>query len=108
MSLFRLVSSFNKQEIQNLLKTAHTKISYGGITIKTAPKTSDYGRILIITPKKVGNAPQRNLLRRRFKAIFFEEKLYEGSYDCAVFVSSGALAVPFSTLKELLTKAILQ
>lgn len=108
LSLFRLVSSFKKQEIQALFKAARTKISSHGLIIKVAPKQSEYGRILVVTPKKMGNAPQRNLLRRRLKSIFFEERLYQGPYDCIVFVLHEALAVPFSTLKELLKTTLNQ
>ena len=36
-----------------------------------------YAKILIVTPKKIGSAPVRNLLKRRLKSIFYEEKLYE-------------------------------
>lgn len=106
MSLFRLVSSFNKQEIQTLFKTARTKINAHGLTIKVAPKQSDYGRILIVTPRKVGNAVKRNLIRRRLKSIFYEEKLYTGPYDCLIFVSQEAIKVPFSLIKETIVKAL--
>jgi ribonuclease P protein component len=106
LSLFKKLSSFKKSEIQALFKTARTKIYNHGFTIKIAPKQSEIGRILVITPRKVGNAPQRNLIRRRLKAIFFEEKMYEKPYDCIVFVTPAAVAVPFSVIKELLISAL--
>ena len=100
------LSSFKKSEIQTLFKTARTKISFPGITIKVAPKQGEIGRILIVTPKKMGNAPQRNLMRRRLKSIFYEQKLYECPFDLLVFVTHPALALPFITLQELVVKAV--
>lgn len=100
------LSSFKKSEIQTLFKTARTQISVPGIAIKVAPKQSEHGRILIVTPKKMGNAPERNLMRRRLKSIFYEQKLYEAPFDLLIFVTHAALTIPFSTLQEMVVKAI--
>ena len=66
-------------ERRNLLKSARLVHRQAELDIRSLPRDSDSsrlpGRILIITPRKVGNAPQRNLLRRRLKAIFREEKI---------------------------------
>ena len=59
-----------------------------------------------MTPRRSGNAPQRNLIRRRLKAIFYEEKLYQGPYDCIIFVTQEAVKTPFPALRELLTKTL--
>lgn len=99
------LSSFKKSEIKTLFKTACTKVSVPGITIKIAPQQGKLGRILIVTPKKMGNAPERNLMRRRLKSIFYEQKLFESSFDVLVFVTNPALSIPFSALQELLLKA---
>lgn len=106
MSLFKLISSFNKNEIRVLFKTARTVVTQDGLIIKIIPKKNELGRILIVIPQRYGNAPQRNLLRRRLKSIFFEEKLYQKSYDCIIFASKEAAAIPFSHLKELLIQAM--
>jgi ribonuclease P protein component len=99
------LSSFKTSEIKTLFKTARTLIATPGITLKGAPKQLEYGRILIVTPKKMGNAPERNLMRRRLKSIFYEQQLYKGSYDIIVFVTHNALAIPFNSLQELVLTA---
>lgn len=106
MSLFKSISSFTKEDSKALLKAARIKIIASGLTIKIAPKKESLGRILIVIPKKTGNAPQRNLLRRRLKTIFFEEKLYNEPFDCIVFATEQAVEVPFSHLKKLIITAL--
>lgn len=76
-----------------------------GIQIRCAPKAGSVAKLLLITPKKVGSAPKRNLIRRRLKAIFFEEQLYTGNYSYVIFVEKAAVALPFATLKELMLQA---
>ena len=105
MALLKKLSSFKKIEIQKLFKTAQTKVSVPGIIIKAAPKQAEIARMLAVTPKKMGNAPQRNLMRRRLKAIFYEQQLFAKSSDFLIFVSNEALAIPFATLQELMIKA---
>jgi ribonuclease P protein component len=70
-----------------------------------APRQHDFGRVLIIASRKVGNAPQRNLVRRRIKAIFYEEKLFERAFDCVVILYQKAVELPFDQLKDLLLAA---
>lgn len=60
------------------------------------------GRILIITPRKIGTAPKRNLIRRRLKAIFYEENLPSYSYDLLIYCQKGSTDLPFGYLKSLI------
>ncbi len=99
---FGILSSFNKQEIKRLFRTAQTVYQTPGVIIKKAPKLGTFGRILIVTPKKAGTAPVRNLIRRRLKHIFFTNQLYEKPYDIIVLVAAPAQTLSFSTLQELL------
>lgn len=73
-----------------------------GIIIKRAPKSHEYAKILIVTPKKAGNAPQRNLIRRRLKHIFFNYALFEQPYDLIILVSSAANQLSFDVLKTIM------
>ena len=54
----------------------------------------------------MGNAPERNLMRRRLKSIFYEQKLYERPYDLLIFVTHPALAIRFAYLQELVVRAV--
>lgn len=106
MTHFRSISSFTKDEIQALFKAARTIIISHGLTIKVAPKKYPIGRILVVIPKKAGNAIKRNLLRRRLKAIFFENNLFMQPFDCIIFAAQEATELSFSALHELLTKTV--
>jgi ribonuclease P protein component len=65
------------------------------------PTTKQFGRILVITPRHIGKANKRNLIRRRIKSIFYEEKLFEKNLDCVVIAKKAGLELPFVKLKEL-------
>lgn len=101
-SIFGKISKFTKREIDHLFKHARRVIRNEFCTILVAPRQQSFGRVLIIASRKVGNAPERNLVRRRIKAIFYEEKLFEFASDCAVIVSKKAVSLSFLELKDLI------
>lgn len=70
--------------------------------IRILPTIKDYARLLVVTPRKSGNAAERNLFRRRVKALFFENKLYERGFDWIFFAKKGVSKVSFSDLHNLL------
>lgn len=106
-SIARQITAFTEKEVAEVFKKAKTKINQDGLVILIAPKVEnkDFGRILIIIPKRVGTAPQRNLTRRRLKSIFYEEKLYQLEFDCIVIVRREAIELTFDQLKAILMKA---
>ena len=106
--IVKKISHFTKKEINQLFKTARRITKHPGFTILLAPQLHDFGRILIVASRKVGNAPTRNKIKRRLKAIFYEEKLYERGYDCIVIVKKEGTIVPHAELKQLLTQAFEQ
>ncbi len=77
-----------------------------GLSFSIAGPTGGVGRLLVITPRRCGSAPQRNLIRRRLKHIFYEERLFEKSFDMIVYVYSVAADLPFLTLKTLLLEVL--
>jgi len=99
-------SRFSEKEVSHLFKTARRALRHPGLDILCAPAAQKAGRILVITSAKVGSAPKRNLIRRRLKAIFFEEKLFELGVDCVVIIKKAGIDLDFEQLKKLLTKAI--
>lgn len=96
------ISKFTKRDIDHLFKHARRVLRNHFCTILFAPRQTDLGRILIVTSRKVGNAPDRNLIRRRIKSIFYEEKLYERSIDCAIIAQKKMNELSFDALKELI------
>jgi len=103
--IFRSLSQFTKKDIDQIFKRASAAFKNELITILVAPRQKAFARILIITPRTVGSAPERNKLRRQFKAIFYEQKLYEGSADHVVILKKGAQELSFDTYKNLLISA---
>lgn len=99
------ITRFTKKEIDKLFATVRRRVRSKGLVILLSPRQKDFGRILIITSRKVGNAPERNKIRRRLKSIFYEEKLYEAPYDCIVIVKKEAVILSFEALKKLLYSA---
>ena len=96
------LSSFTRQEVSELFMRARAKVKMPGLRILRAPTTNLYGRILIVIPRRVGSAPERNLIRRRLKAIFRERKLYLSRFDCIVLVGSECKKITFDELTRLL------
>jgi len=102
------ISKFKRKEIDLLFQTAQSVYKSKELTILSAPCILSFGRILLITSRKVGNAPERNLLRRRGRAIFYEEKLFANKKDLVVIFRSSANQLSFDELKTIITKASLK
>lgn len=99
------ISKFTRQEIEKLWKEAHRVVKHDGLHILLAPRSGDIGRLLLVVPKRVGNAPTRNKLRRQLKHIFYEQKFHEGGRDWIIIVLPEATQLDFSALQKLLLHA---
>lgn len=106
MSIARQITSFSQNEIDQLFKRAQTCVKKKGLDIRLAPKASQLGKILIVIPRKAGNAPERNLLKRRLKSIFYEEQLFEKAFDWIVLAHSQEVnTILFIDLRTILLDA---
>lgn len=104
---FKRLSIFSKKEIDWAFNHAKCLHKVPGLTLLASPKQlPTLGRVLIVAPRAVGNAPERNKLRRQIKAIFYEQRLFEGTFDCLVLLKKGATHFSFEALKSILTKVI--
>ena len=95
------LSKFSKKELDHFFNVAKSPKKNQAFTFLIAPATLPFGRILIVVSRKYGNAPQRNLLKRRLKSIFWEEKLYEKKIDLAIIARSSGKSYDFDQLKSL-------
>ncbi len=77
-----------------------------GLKLLQAPTERDFGKLLVIIPKKSGKAHDRNLFKRRTKAIFYEEKLYQKPSVFILLVYKNAMKLSFEELRDFLVKAI--
>ena len=96
------LSKFKRKELDHFFNTAKCKKKNQAFTFLIAPATLAFGRILVIASRKYGNYPERNLLKRRCKAIFWEEKLYEKMTDLIIIARPSGKNYDFAQLKELL------
>jgi ribonuclease P protein component len=104
-NIAKKISKFTKREIDYLFQHARRFIKTKECVILLAPRQQDFGRVLIVASRKVGNAPERNLIRRRIKSIFYEEQLFEHLFDCAVITYKPMVDLPFDQLKNLILDA---
>ena len=102
----RALSRFTTAEVQYLFDTGRLAFKNNGMTVLYAPRMHQYGRILVITSRKTGNSPARNLIRRRLKALFYESSWYTLPYDFVFIIRTPATHYPFQKLKSLCTDFI--
>lgn len=96
------LSTFNKKEVVTLLKKGKRVYKDVGLDIISAPATLKFGRILVITPRKVGNAPARNRIRRRLKALFYQKKLFERLTDVCIIIKKPGITYNYAQLEQFL------
>ncbi len=97
-----LISQFKKDEVEQIFRKPKKRIKTEWFDVLLSLKKYDFGRILVITSRKIGNAPKRNKIRRRLKSIFYEDKLYELPYDCVVIAKKEGIELSFDQLKTTL------
>lgn len=99
------VRKFSKKEIAQLFLVAKRVIRQSGLDILLAASLSSVGRLLIVTPAKIGTAPDRNRIRRRLKALFFEKNFSSLPFDCVIIVKSAGINLEYHQLEALFNKA---
>ncbi len=102
------LSKFTKKELDHFFATASCIKKNQAFTLLSAPAQKNFGRILIVASRKYGNAPERNLLKRRIKALFWEEKFYELHKDFAIIARPAGKTYDFDQLKKLLLTSFTQ
>ena len=105
-NIAKTISRFTKKEIDILFTTSKAILKSKELVILTAPCLLSSGRILLITSRKVGNAPQRNLLRRWGRAIFYEQRLFEKQIHCIVIFKAPAKYMTFDHFKKILIQSL--
>ena len=116
--VFRKLFSFTKPEIDWAFQRVSLVAKTNGVKLLQTPalfQNGDaqeprqevcevkHGKILIIIPGKAGKAYRRNLLKRRVKAIFYEQKLYLKPITSIFIVGTrNSLDLTYDRLKEFL------
>ena len=106
---FKDLFRFEKKEIDHTFQNSTQKACISGIKLlqaKSANEDQYFGKLLIITSRKVGKAVKRNKIKRQLKEIFYQEKLYQKPINSILIVYKSALELSFKELKDFLMKNI--
>lgn len=104
-----VLSKFSTKEIEQLFNNIKLKFRKVGLEILLAPRSLDYGRLLLPVSRRTGNAPRRNLFKRRVKAIFFELKLFNLEFDWIIIPKNKtALSHDFKLLQDAINKIVVE
>lgn len=96
--LGRQISLWKADERDKLLSHARPLWKSPHFDIRVLPKQGMIARLVVITPKKVGSAPYRNLLKRRTRSIFYQEKLFESRNDWVIYFRPSKSILTYKTL----------
>ena len=99
--------TFTKSEAKDALKASKLRKSIPGLKLLQAPDPSLlHGKLLVVIPRAFGKAHDRNLLRRRLRSIYFEEKLYVRPIITIAICYKEAQKLTFAELKTFLIENI--
>jgi Ribonuclease P. len=104
--IVRSLTRWTPAELAELFKNAQTVYRKSGLSCRRAPTSGPFGRLLVIIPGRAGNAPQRNLLRRRLKALFYEQKIHKQGYDVIVYAVKITPSLTFDRLSAIITQCV--
>lgn len=93
-----------KSEIASIFKIAK-RVRTPAFDFLFAPKRKNFGRLLVVISSHVDIAAQRNLLRRRLKAIFYEHGFFDCAYDCIIIAKQESTQNSFESLQKIMTEA---
>lgn len=103
--MVKRLSKFSKKELDSFFKDAKCVHKSQAFTILMRPTSNPHGKILPIVSRKYGNAPSRNLLKRRLKNIFQNEELYKNQKIIVVIARSAGKKLSFQELRSILVSA---
>lgn len=105
-SIARLITSFKKKEIANLFKSSKIAYKSPAIEIRRANRTkTNFSRILPIVQKSFGNSPERNYFKRIIRSIFYQNRIFESSFDFIIMAKSPVSKISYDYVKQILIQS---
>ncbi len=98
----RYITLWDKDERMKALYQARPLFRSPYFDVRVLPKQGMTARLIVIVPKKVGSAPYRNLLKRRTRSIFYQEKLVNSRADWVIYVRPSPKELEYALLHETL------
>lgn len=92
--------------IKEVFKKARRIVKHSGLDILVAPKSTTPAHLFIITPGHIGNAIQRNKIRRRIKAIFQNLVGIKQTFNCIIIVKKEGSALSYDQLQTIIMEAL--
>lgn len=102
------LSHFSVREIRALFKKGMRAYYSPQLDIILMPTTGQFGRILVVTSRKIGTAPERNTIRRRLKALFYQKAFYEHNLDVCIIMKKPGISYTCKELGPLLNSVIMR
>ncbi|BDC34679.1 hypothetical protein Noda2021_06370 [Candidatus Dependentiae bacterium Noda2021] len=100
------LSTFSQHEIARFFKSSRRVYKGPSFDILCLPQSKSHGRLIVVTPRKIGNAPARNKIRRQLKAIYFTNRFYELPVDCMIIIKKLPVSHESSEIISLLSSAL--
>lgn len=97
---------WNSLLVRQALRHSRRVFTHSYFDIKVAPRAQDKGRLLVITPRRSGNAVKRNLFTRRIRSLFHEYNLQDKEYDWIFFAKPGIKHTTFALLSNALSSSL--
>lgn len=92
--------------VKEILNKARRILKHPGLDLLVAPVQQEPSKLIVITSRHIGNAVERNTIRRRIKALFHEEKLDEKQYDWVIIVKKSGIDLSYDQLQKIIVDAI--
>jgi ribonuclease P protein component len=106
MRISQKLSSFTQHEIAHFFKSSRRVYKDPSFDILCLSAVQEYGRIIVITPRKVGNAPARNKIRRQIKALYYQHHLYHLQVDCMIIIKKLPISYTHHKLTQLIKNGL--
>lgn len=100
------LSTFSQNEIARFFKSSRRVYKGPSFDILCLPQSMSHGRLIVVTPRKIGNAPARNKIRRQLKALYFTNSLYDLPVDCMIIIKKLPVSHSSSEIIHLVSSAL--
>lgn len=98
----------SSKEAKTVFQTSEiiSRSTYFNIRAHSLGSKNQLGKLLIVISKKIGNAVVRNLVKRRLKAIFYQEELYKYNSYLMIICKPNIEKIAYKALKDFLLHEI--
>lgn len=107
MRVSQFLSHFTQHEIAHFFRSSRRIYKSPSFDILCLPAKKSFGRVIVITPRKIGSAPARNKIRRQIKSIYYQYQLYNYPIDCMVIIKKLPLTLSLTETINLITNALI-